>query len=78
MKYYTASISKKEKEALTGKWTPLDKQVLEVCKPGVGISFILAKCKQFFNIQGSREYHDSEEIAESIKWLLKKGLLIRR
>ena len=78
MKYYAVSLSKKEKKELEGKLTPLDMRVLGVSKSGAGISLLIAKSKNFVNSNGSREYHSSMGVADSIKMLLGKNLLVVR
>jgi hypothetical protein len=77
-KYFAVSLSKKEKQELEAKLTSLDKRILEVSKLGAGISLLIAKSKSFINSGGSREYHSSIEVADSIKKLLGKSLMVRR
>lgn len=77
-KYFAVQLSKKEKKELEGKLTHLDRQVLEVSRPGAGISLLIAKSKMFINSLGSKEYHTSMEVADSIRKLLGKDLLVRR
>lgn len=78
MRYYSTKLDKKQYKEVESTLSPLDKRILGIAEGGANISLILAKSKVFTNVLGSKEYHSGLEVGESVKKLMRKGLIVRR